>query len=538
MALKTDWVNYVDEVTAAFLNDLGTQFNAVQSALSTVPSGASLVTLAGTQTLTNKTLTSPRVDTSILDANGNALFSISANGSAVNYFQVVNRATGGSPELNVVGADANIGFVIRTKGSGAFQLYPATGQSAVIQVLGADANHNLNLIPKGTGRVNITNLTTGSSAELTAPKIISAIYDSNGAPIIALNPVASAVNYVRIRNSNTGVRTVIESVGADTNISMLLYPKGAGTVDITNLVATNPRLGPIADLNGNGIISLNGLPNAVNHVRIQNAGTGATPWILPNGSDANISLSILAKGDGGILFRDGRGSGAHMLVVTSVASAVNYLQVNSAATVAAPIISSQGSDANIGIRLQPKGTGNVEIYGSTAQPPGIQAVGVDANVPLVLASKGTGGVTLQAGPTSIVAQAGSGVLIRRDNTAINAGLLVVTSAGLNGSSGVAQGLVVNPTIAQSGTAGYALLVVDAVESTIGSGDRFLADFRVGGIRKAVVDANGAIGAMPVTTAGRPAASSVRDGAMMYDTTLNKPIWSDGTVWRDAAGTAV
>jgi hypothetical protein len=39
-------------------------------------------------------------------------------------------------------------------------------------------------------------------------------------------------------------------------------------------------------------------------------------------------------------------------------------------------------------------------------------------------------------------------------------------------------------------------------------------------------------------AGRPAASSVRDGAMMYDTTLNKPIWSDGTVWRDAAGTAV
>jgi len=29
-----------------------------------------------------------------------------------------------------------------------------------------------------------------------------------------------------------------------------------------------------------------------------------------------------------------------------------------------------------------------------------------------------------------------------------------------------------------------------------------------------------------------------DGAMIYDTTLNKPIWSDGAVWRDAAGTAV
>jgi hypothetical protein len=25
--------------------------------------------------------------------------------------------------------------------------------------------------------------------------------------------------------------------------------------------------------------------------------------------------------------------------------------------------------------------------------------------------------------------------------------------------------------------------------------------------------------------------------MIYDTTINKPIWSDGAVWRDATGTA-
>lgn len=40
------------------------------------------------------------------------------------------------------------------------------------------------------------------------------------------------------------------------------------------------------------------------------------------------------------------------------------------------------------------------------------------------------------------------------------------------------------------------------------------------------------------TGSRPAAGTVGSGAMFYDTTLSKPIWSDGTVWRDAAGTAV
>ena len=41
-----------------------------------------------------------------------------------------------------------------------------------------------------------------------------------------------------------------------------------------------------------------------------------------------------------------------------------------------------------------------------------------------------------------------------------------------------------------------------------------------------------------TTATRPTASSQGVGAMIFDTTLNKPIWSDGTNWKDASGTTV
>lgn len=40
------------------------------------------------------------------------------------------------------------------------------------------------------------------------------------------------------------------------------------------------------------------------------------------------------------------------------------------------------------------------------------------------------------------------------------------------------------------------------------------------------------------TASRPSASTVGQGSQFYDTTLHKPIWSDGSTWRDATGTAV
>lgn len=41
-----------------------------------------------------------------------------------------------------------------------------------------------------------------------------------------------------------------------------------------------------------------------------------------------------------------------------------------------------------------------------------------------------------------------------------------------------------------------------------------------------------------TTATRPTATSVAAGTTYYDTTLGKPAWSDGAVWKDAAGATV
>jgi len=79
------------------------------------------VTLTGTQTLTNKTLTSPKIGTSILDTNGAELFKLTATGSAVNELTYANAATGNSPAFTASGDDSNININLVPKGTGQVQ---------------------------------------------------------------------------------------------------------------------------------------------------------------------------------------------------------------------------------------------------------------------------------------------------------------------------------------------------------------------------------------------------------------------------------
>ena len=81
---------------------------------------ANEVTLTGTQTLTNKTLTSPTIGTKIADTNGNELLLLTATGSAVNEFTLANASTGNGPTLSATG-ETNVGININPKGTGVFK---------------------------------------------------------------------------------------------------------------------------------------------------------------------------------------------------------------------------------------------------------------------------------------------------------------------------------------------------------------------------------------------------------------------------------
>jgi hypothetical protein len=114
------------------------------------------VTLTGTQTLTNKTLTSPKIGTSILDTNGNELFKLTATSSAVNELTLANAATGNKPTLTASGGDTNISVAILPKGSGQVIIDNLTFPAA-------DGSANQILVTNGSGVLSFADNSGGTS---------------------------------------------------------------------------------------------------------------------------------------------------------------------------------------------------------------------------------------------------------------------------------------------------------------------------------------------------------------------------------------
>ena len=117
------------------------------------------VTLAGTQTLTNKTLTAPKIGTSILDTNGNELMLLTATGSAVNEITIANAGTGVTGPVISATGETNVGININPKGTGVFN----SGGSAV-KIAGTETMW----IPSNALYLPTTNPADQASVETTA----------------------------------------------------------------------------------------------------------------------------------------------------------------------------------------------------------------------------------------------------------------------------------------------------------------------------------------------------------------------------------
>ena len=91
--------------------------DATNPKILTLAIGTGDVTLTGTQTLTNKTLTAPKIGTSILDTNGNELALLTATSSAVNEITLANAATGNGPIISSTG-ETNVDLNLNPKGTG------------------------------------------------------------------------------------------------------------------------------------------------------------------------------------------------------------------------------------------------------------------------------------------------------------------------------------------------------------------------------------------------------------------------------------
>jgi len=131
------------------------------------------VTLDGTQTLTNKTLTSPKIGTSILDTNGNELFLLTATGSAINELTLANAAAGNDPSFAATGGDTNIGMELKTKGSGVIKAEDSGGNVSAVKIAGKETIW----IPAAAMYAATTNGADAEQVETTATRPDMKVFD-------------------------------------------------------------------------------------------------------------------------------------------------------------------------------------------------------------------------------------------------------------------------------------------------------------------------------------------------------------------------
>jgi hypothetical protein len=150
----------------------------------------SAVTLTGTQTLSNKTLTAPKFANGgfIADINGNEEIIFSATASAVNELTVTNAATTGTPSIAATGGDTNISLNLVPKGTGTVQA---------------------NAVPLALARLGL-NAQTGTTYTLVATDLNKLVTLTNANPITLTVPngIFSAGDQIHLARLGAGAVTV------------------------------------------------------------------------------------------------------------------------------------------------------------------------------------------------------------------------------------------------------------------------------------------------------------------------------------------
>jgi hypothetical protein len=208
--------------------------------------------------------------------------------------------------------------------------------------------------------------------------------------------------------------------GAIDNVAIGATTPAAGT--FTTLTATTSVTTPIVGAaSGSSTTGLDLNVNSKAQARFVELGDGTRPLVINGGAAAGAQIpgisapAILGVSAGGgnpvNFYTNGRVT-TQQFAVSHTASAVNYVQVTGAATGNIPTISSQGSDANIGLNLTPKGTGTVVANGpftatgqtdlglNGANNQTIRALAGSGAFPWIQSSHASGNARLRAVPTS------------------------------------------------------------------------------------------------------------------------------------------
>ena len=208
---------------------------------------ATVATLAGTQTFTNKTLTSPKFNEDVaLTATStelNLLDGITAVKDEDNMASDSNTSLATQQSIKAY-VDSQVtaqDLDFQGDSGGALNIDLDSETMTIAGGTGIDTSGSGNTLTVAidstvvtkTGTETLTNKTL-TSPTLTTPRFADDgfIADASGNEQIKFQQTANAVNFVEVTNSATGDGVKIGATGTDTNVNLILDPKGSGTVDV------------------------------------------------------------------------------------------------------------------------------------------------------------------------------------------------------------------------------------------------------------------------------------------------------------------
>jgi hypothetical protein len=256
-------------------------------------STAGFATLTGVETLTNKTLTAPKIANGgfVADANGNEQIKFTTTASAVNELTVVNSATSSAPEISSTGGDTDIDLKITPKGSGKIVLDG-------ISFPNADGTANQVLTTNGSGVLSFADAFTGLEWQST---------------IVTTSTLTAVANkgYWIDTTSNACTVTLPASASVGDQIILVDYDRTWNTNNLTiNINSLNYQGGtdnPVYDTNGQTVnIVYSGATNG--WIPISDDDVADEGTIPP----VSIDFLVIAGGGGGGggQFQDQYGGGA------------------------------------------------------------------------------------------------------------------------------------------------------------------------------------------------------------------------------------
>jgi hypothetical protein len=221
---------------------------------------STVATLTGTQTLTNKTLTSPKVN-EILDANGNEVLGLLSTASATDYVGIKNGIGVGVPlHISSEGSSTNIGLHIQPKGSGLVTISDGT-----------DFNKGIRFRSSGSAASAITLLDAVSTAGhvVTLPDATTTLVGRNTTDTLTNKSISGSTNTLSNIGNSSLTNSAITINGTSTSLGGSISVGTVTSVDLTASTGISVSGGPIT---GSGSITVTN--TAPDQTVVLTAGTG------------------------------------------------------------------------------------------------------------------------------------------------------------------------------------------------------------------------------------------------------------------------